>query len=103
MLRALLPAAERVADARRAQLREWAVLALGALGEADIAAEQQQPVAAVDPLVLRQALAEVLLDLLGGLRRRQAQALRDARDVRVDDDATEGLLTPEEYAGLTSA
>lgn len=23
--------------------------------------------------------------------------------VRVDDDATEGLLTPEEYAGLTSA
>src|SRR3954454_18561077 len=70
-----------------AQRREDALLATRPPREADAPAVPDQQVREDTPVLARDDALEVALDLDGVLLAREAEALREAPDVGVDDDA----------------
>src|SRR5436305_4255727 len=69
-----------------AEVADQAVGAAGLPRDADIAPVQDQPVMRVLHELRRRELQQLVLDLAGILPRREASAIRDAKDVRVDGD-----------------
>src|SRR3974377_2247458 len=65
---------------------DWAVDAFGLARDADGAAMMDDLVGEVDPLVARDDLHQVLLDLAGVGVLRKFEAAGDALDVRVNDN-----------------
>ena len=89
--------------ARRTKVAQDALLAAWSACDADAATMIDQEVRQESPLVLRNNFHQIALDLVRVLLRSQAQELREARHVRVDDDAWNAKSVPEDDVGGLAA
>jgi hypothetical protein len=70
-----------------AKLFEVATVAFGLAGDANLTAVMDDLVRKGDPAILRDDVHQFLLDLLGRVAFGKAEAVGDAEDVGIDDNA----------------